>query len=68
MIYVHLQVVAILCTGYRGSLVFFYMNIKLPRTVTVYVLMHGSLGIFISGIEDKGYVCDHVNLNEGKLK
>jgi len=55
MIYVHLQVVAILCIEYLGSLIFFLnMNIKLPRIVNVYILMYGSLGIFISAIIDQG--------------
>jgi len=69
MIYVHLQVVAILCTGYH---VFFGggggVNVKLPRIVNVYVLMHGSWEFSYQGLKIRDYVCDHVNLNEGTLK
>ena len=48
--------------------IYIYMNIKLPRIVNVYVLMHGSWEFSYQGLKIRDYVCDHVSLNEGTLK
>jgi hypothetical protein len=52
MICVHLQLVAILCAVYLGSLVLLceYKNHECCKYI--YILMCGSLGIFMSGIAD----------------
>jgi len=55
MIFVNLQVVAILCTGYHGSLFYIYMyEYKTPQDCKCVRTDAWKLGIFISGIEDQG--------------